>query len=95
MLIAAGSISGDLGSDVVGATAVGGDILTPIPSAGASTVSVGVYADGAKIATISQANVIKRLPSGFLARTWEIEAFGDVDIAQIAMATTVDELKAM
>jgi len=95
VMIAAGSISGDLGSDVVGATTVGGDILAPIPSAGASTVSVGVYADGEKIATISQANVVKRLPSGFLARTWEIEAFGDVDIAQIAMATTVEELKAM
>lgn len=93
VLIAAGSISGDLGSDMIGAVALAGDILTPIPSAGASTISVGVYADGEKIATISEANKVKRLPSGFKARTWEIDAFGDVDITQIAMATTVEELR--
>ncbi len=95
VLIAAGSISGDLASDMVGVVPVGGDILTPIPNAGASTIAVGVYADGVKVATISEANKVKRLPAGFKARQWEIDAFGDVDISQIAMATTVDELKAM
>lgn len=95
VLIAAGSISGDLASDMVGTVSVGGDILAPIPSAGASTISVGVYADGERVATISEANKVKRLPSGFKARQWEIDAFGDVDISQIAMATTVDELKAL
>lgn len=94
-LIAAGSVLGDLGSSLVGAVSVSGDILTPLPDAGTSTVSVGVYADGVKIATVSAANKVKRLPSGFLANVWEIDAFGDVEILQVVMATTVDELKAV
>lgn len=61
--------------------------------ANAPVFAVGVYADHELIASVTRANRIVRLPSGFKARVWEIDVFADVRVEQIVMAKTIDELK--
>jgi hypothetical protein len=57
-------------------------------------VTLKVYADGVlrHTQTVANANVF-RLPAGFRAIDWELEATAGVDITQISMATTIDELR--
>jgi hypothetical protein len=92
-LIAAGSIGGELNGAAVDVYTVNGDALAVLPGVSNVILSVGVYADGNKVAEISKHNGVQRLPSGFLAREWEIECVTNVPVTQICMATTVDELK--
>lgn len=88
-----GPVCGEINSFEINALPLGGDILDPVPHAN-GTVNVGVIADGKKISQITQTNELCRLPSGFLARKWEIDVSGDVAISTITMAKTIDELKA-
>lgn len=87
-------IGGDLAATSIGEVTVGGDLLVPIPSALGATATVGVYADGDLVASIGTMDRMARLPAGFMARIWEIDVFSDVELLQITMARTVDELKA-
>ncbi len=73
-------------------TTLGGDALDAMPEPPGDS-SVGVYADGLRVATITAVNQAVRLPSGFKARTWEIDVSGTVQVEQIVMAKTMDELK--
>lgn len=91
-LIDAGSILGDIASAPIGATVFAGDILDPLPTAPQS-LAVGIYADGVRKATVTHFDRAVRLPGGFLARKWEIDVFGDVQVHQIVMAKTIDELR--
>lgn len=86
-----GDLEGALGSMVVNAHAMNGDVLEPVPVVN-STVSVSIYADEQYVATVSKINRMARLPSGFLARKWSVSVFSDVKISQITMATTGVEL---
>lgn len=92
-LIAAGSVGGELGGEALGAVELAGDNLTPIPPIAGTTVTVNVFADGELVGSVSVIDQVKRLPSGFKKRIWEVDAFGDITIDQITMATTVDVLK--
>lgn len=69
-----------------------GDTLLDLP-ADPATFSVGVYADRKLIATVTRTNQPVRLPTGFRARVWEIDVFGDIQVEQIVMAKTMDELR--
>lgn len=87
-----------LGSEINGGYineyAFAGDSLQILPPS-APSLTVGVYADGRRVATITEANKEKRLPSGFRARKWEIDVFGSARISQITLARTVSELRTM
>lgn len=87
-----GPVFGEINAYEINAVPLGGDILEPIPRTN-GTVSVGIIADGKKVAQITNTNEPCRLPSGFLARKWEIEVASDVAISTITMAKTIDELK--
>lgn len=91
-LLASGSVGGEVGALSVGEVPVGGDLLTPVPNP-SGRISVGVYADGVRVATVERTNKAARLPSGFKARSWEIDVSGDLSVSQIVLATTMDEIK--
>lgn len=92
-LIAAGSIGGDLNACLVNALALNADVLAAIPPA-SGAVTVGVIADGARIADITVTNRPARLPGGFKARTWEIDVAGDLSLTSIVMGRTMDDITA-
>lgn len=93
VLIAAGSIGGELGAAYVGETTIGGDLLAEVPTPASSTLTVNIYGDKVLRATVGDLNVVARLPAGYLARVWEVEVFGDVEVDQITMAGSVEELQ--
>jgi hypothetical protein len=92
-LIEAGSIGGEVGGETIGATTLAGDLLTPVPSSAGTAITVSVYADGVLVAAVNTLDQVDRLPAGFKKRIWEIDAFGDVVLDQITMASTTDILK--
>lgn len=89
--IAAGRVGGALGAAAFNVHAINGDDLKSPPTF-QNTAAVGVYADGRLVAVVNKVNVMRRLPSGFLARQWEVEVSGNMRIAQITLATTGAEL---
>lgn len=91
LLLAAGSIEGDLNAGPMGGVAFNGDILAPIPSSGV-VFEIGVYADGKRVKTVMSSNVDLRLPAGFKARVWELDVLSNVTVTRLTMARTMDEL---
>lgn len=89
----AAPIGGELGGEAMNATTLAGDLLIPIPPSLGTGLTVGVYADGELVATVGTTDRQARLPSGKLARVWEIDVFGDFEIDQITLARTPDDLK--
>lgn len=80
---------------------VGGAAIGVIPFAGSlldeadeihSSLAVSVYADEKLIWTTSRLNQVVRLPAGFLARTWEIEVRGNLQVSQVIMAMSASEI---
>lgn len=92
-LIAAGSILGELNAAPLNTVPFAGDILEPLPGQ-SGALSVRVYADQVAVATITKGNRALRLPAGFRARTWEIDVSANIQVQQIMVAKTMDELKA-
>lgn len=93
ILIAAGSIKAEINARPLNTLPINGSILARLPAPISGVVSVGVYADGKLIFSVTRVNQPVRLPGGFRARTWEIDVFGDVQVQQIVMAKTMDDLK--
>lgn len=91
--IADGPVGGDLAGAPLGAVTVAGDLLTPLPAPVGSIASVGVYADGELVASVTATNRVARLPAGFLGRIWEVDVFSEIPIDQITLARRADELK--
>jgi len=60
--------------------------------AGDLDLTMRVYADGGLKHTTTTRNAPGRLPSGFLAREWEIELEGDATVYGVALASTMEEL---
>lgn len=89
--IATGAVGGELGGSALNAYQINGDSLERLPPF-SHFAAISVYADGRLVATINKVNRMMRLPSGFLARQWEVEVSGDMRIAQITLATTGTEL---
>jgi hypothetical protein len=50
-----------------------------------------VYADGNLVHTITSTNLAQRLPSGFLANTWEVEVEGYAPVTGISLASDIAE----
>ncbi|WP_246670734.1 hypothetical protein [Aminobacter sp. MDW-2] len=91
-ILATGEAMGEVNDTPLNAFALNGDLLTLLPEFGGN-LNIGIYADGKLVAQIDRTNKPIRLPSGFKARKWEIDVYGDVQIEQIIVATTMDELK--
>lgn len=92
-LIAAGTIEGETDGAAMDLYALDGDELALPPGPVEGVVEVGIFADGEKVATVTRMNTPARLPSGFRARTWEIDVTGDLRVDRIVMAKTMDELR--
>lgn len=69
-----------------------GAILAEGDNVDDGTFELRVYADKKLIHTVTKTNSIARLPAKNLARTWEIEVYGNVQIDMITIATTPTEL---
>ena len=87
----ANNLEGELNGAAVNVHEVNGDLLEPIPSVSQSC-NVNVYADRKLIATVTKLNTMARLPSGFLAQSWEVEVSGDMVVRQVTVAGTGAEL---
>ena len=79
---ATGGAIGDLPLNIV---PLAGSLLDPIDD-NEPSFSVAVIADGKVVATIYHTNVPVPLPSGFTAKTWEIEVRGNQMVTGIVLA---------
>jgi hypothetical protein len=89
-IIAAGTLFGSLGSHMINEYPANGDSLVGVQQ---SAVSVNVYADREFVATVTTPGVMQRLPGGKMAREWEIEVTGTVNVQEVTMAGTGRELR--
>jgi hypothetical protein len=69
-----------------------GDALNPLPNISGG-LTVGVIADGVRVAQIVVTGRPVRLPAGYLATKWEVDVSGTEKLAQIILATSMDELR--
>lgn len=91
-LFALASIGGEINGAAYNVYPVNGDSLQRVDPD--TFTSVKVYADEELIATITETDRVKRLPA-VKARKWEVQVNGTRPLAQIAMATTVQELNSI
>lgn len=89
-LIEAG-VSGDIASMQIAALPLAGNLLTPVDDE-PPVIGVSIIADGKEVAYINRMNEVCRLPSGFLARTWEVLVRGNVRVQAITLANTPTEI---
>lgn len=68
-----------------------GDILEPMPNF--DVFRANVYADDELVRTIATSEKLLRLKSNKKARKWQVDVFSNIPVAQIVMASTVEELK--
>lgn len=90
-MAAGGGLGGSMNGSPLNLYAVNGDKLLQLPPG--PQASVNIYADGEFYASVSRAGRMQRLPSGKLARQWEIEVTGNVAVQELTMATTGQELR--
>lgn len=101
-----GSIGGEVGGAFIAGVTFAGDRLIPTddygpgngsPGSGGydDAVGVTVYADGKEVATIYTTNEPVRLPDGFLARSWEFEVRGNMQVLGVALGYSPSELAVM
>ena len=82
---------GDVNSNTLNEYELNGDNLIDVQRRDYA-LSVFVVADDEIIATVNKVNRMARLPSGFLARKWEIMVSGNLNVVEITMAQTGFEL---
>lgn len=82
---------GEIGGAPIGTIPFGGSLLEAVEH-DQTSLAVSVYADDKLVFTTSKLNKVIRLPGGFLARTWEIEVRGNIQVSQITMATSASEM---
>lgn len=100
-----GSIGGEVGGAFIAGVTFAGDRLIPTEDYGAGdgspvsgydeAMAVTVYADGVEVATIYNTNEPVRLPDGFLARSWEFEVRGNMQVLGVALGYSPSELAVM
>lgn len=89
-LLSSGHIGGALGTSSINRVSVNGDLLKPMPSG--PRMAVNVYADSEFVATFTGVGATERIPP-VLARQWEVEVTGNINIQAITMAGTAQELR--
>lgn len=83
--IDAGTTGGAIGDLPLNIVPLAGSLLSPVDDHEPS-FSVSIIADGRVVATIYHMNVPVPLPSGFTAKTWEIEVRGNQMVTGIVLA---------
>lgn len=83
-------LGGALGMRPLNSLPVNGDLLKPMPLG--LQLSVNIYADRDFLATVTTVGEMDRLPP-VMAREWEIEVVSNVDVQEITMAATGQELR--
>tara|TARA_R110002012_G_scaffold315261_1_gene528895 strand:+ start:9076 stop:10821 length:1746 start_codon:yes stop_codon:yes gene_type:complete len=91
IILAADGLNSSVNDDAVNEMAIGSDTLTEFPLYG--EVLVSVYGDGKLVRSVSKVGTVERLPAGFQARSWEIAVSANVQVTQVIMAGTIDELR--
>lgn len=92
-LIASNTVASEVNVVEANLLELNGSYLKPQQGAIPKTVGVTVWADGNIIFNRSVAlNTVQRLPSGFLARDWEIGVSGQREVYAVEMATSPTEL---
>lgn len=91
-LIAGDDIAGEIEGAAIGEYDIEGDELEEVPTI-SSSLMIGVYADGKKVAQVTKFNRPVRLPGGFRAEKWEIDVTGDVRVNQIVLGRTMEDLQ--
>lgn len=89
-IMASGMLGGALNTFPLNSLSVNGDLLRALPTG--PQVSVNIYADSEFLHTITTVGEIERIPPT-LARQWEIEVTGNVNIQEITMGGTAQELR--
>lgn len=92
-IFAAGDLHSTFGAEPVGTMAIAGDTLLLLPNY--LDFQVNVYGDGELHRTITKDGSIERLPGKRKARKWEIDVKANIEIEQIIMASTIDEIRNM
>lgn len=96
--LANGNTGGSIADAAIGIVPFAGSLMEPIDTTdveneqGDSHVAVTVIANGKPVAIITDMNRVMRLPSGFLADTWEFEVRGNMMITAISVAGSPSEL---
>ena len=90
-IFAAGSLLSSLNDTEINGMAIDGDTLIPYPEY--EEILLNVYADKKLVYSGNRAGSVLRLPAGFKARCWEVDVSANVQITQIIVAGTVDELR--
>ena len=90
VLFAQESMGSEIDGSAMAEMVFSGDELQNVPDS--EFISVRVYADGKLIRTVTELDVVKRIPGNRKAKVWEIQVNGTAQVQQITMATTVREL---
>lgn len=86
-----GETGGAINDVALNIVPLAGSLLDPVDNYDPS-IAATIYADGRYITTIYHMNVPVPLPSGFTARTWEIEIRGNQMVTGIVLAATPTEI---
>jgi len=86
-----GETGATIGASALNVVPLGGSLLDPVTE-DEPTFSVSIIADGKLITTIYHMNVPVPLPSGFTAKTWEIEIRGNQMVTGIILAYSPTEI---
>lgn len=84
-------LQGALGAAALGVFPVAGDTMIRYPNYDALTLNI--YADKALFHSISSGGSVQRLPANTKARIWEFDVSSNVQITQVILAGTMDELR--
>lgn len=84
-------VGGDIGGAAIGVLPFAGSLLDATER-DVTSLAVSVYADGVLRWTTTKLNQVVRLPAGYLARTWEIEVRGNIQVSNIIMAISASEI---
>jgi hypothetical protein len=95
-LVDAGALlAGPVNESLVNEYPVNGNLLQEVPGSTEGFISVIVYADKVPIHVLTKYNDMDRLPSGFKARTWEVEVSSTLRVNQITLAKRGVDLNAV
>lgn len=86
-----GLLSSALNEQMLNEYPVNGDAMLAVPDF--LSMNAAVFADGKLVAVVNRLGVIQRLPGVRAARVWEISISSNIEISQIAIASSVDELR--
>jgi hypothetical protein len=88
---AAGSLLSSINDKALNELAVNGDLLLPYPTY--DGIVINVYGDKQLVFSATKAGQITRLPAKSKHRCWEIDVSANVQVTQLIIAGTIDELR--